>query len=129
MKGRQAFIRVGVTLVLTCALTHSGVQAADTQAIDGVWTGPWYRGMSSGKARFEIRAGGGTLELTNAERFGEGPHPLQKVSFDGTVFAFEAPGDDGPMQARLRLEPSGDWMKGMGRHGGFPVRFELERVK
>ena len=127
MNGRRAFIRSGVALMIAHGAQRALAQTADTQAIDGVWEGPWYRGMSSGKARFEIGAGAGVMELTNAEGFGEGPHPLQKLTFDGRVFAFEAPGGGGAMKARLELNDRGDQMMGMGKHEGFGVRFELRR--
>ena len=103
-------------------------QQADTKAVDGVWEGPWYRGMSSGIAVFRIKDGGGTLRLTNAETFGDGEHPLSKVTFDGKSFGFVAPGGGGPMTATLKLNDKGDQMKGMGKYEGFGVRFELARA-
>jgi len=125
MNGRRTFMVVCAALL---AAPGAFAQSTSTQAIDGVWEGPWYRGMSSGKARFEIRDGAGTMELTNAETFGEGSHPLQKLAFDGKVLSFEAPGGGGPMTARLQLNEAGDRMKGMGKHEGFGVRFELARA-
>ena len=102
--------------------------AGDAGKLDGVWEGPWYRGMSSGKAHFEIKGDTGTIQLSNAESFGEEPRPLSKVSFDGKSFSFEARGGGGPMTATLKLDEKGDQMKGMGRYEGFGVRFELQRT-
>jgi hypothetical protein len=102
--------------------------AQGTAAIDGTWEGPWYRGMSSGKATFEIKDGGGTLKMTNAESFGDEPRPLSKVEFDGKTFRFEARGGaSGPLAASLKLNEKGDQMKGMGKYEGFGVRFEVAR--
>ena len=129
MRTRRRSILKGLALLVTVAASPALSQSADTGSIDGIWEGPWYRGMSSGKARFEIRDGGGTMELTNAESFGDGVHPLEKVSFDGTTFSFQAPGGGGPMAARLKLNERGDQMMGMGKHEGFGVRFELRLVK
>ncbi len=100
----------------------------NTGAIDGTWEGPWYRGMSSGRATFHIHCGGGSMQLTNAESFGEEPKPLSAVAFDGSAFKFRADGGGGPMTATLKLNERGDQMKGMGKYEGFGVRFELSRV-
>jgi hypothetical protein len=102
--------------------------AQERSRLDGLWEGPWYRGMSSGKARFEIEGEAGTLQLSNAESFGEETRPLSNVSFDGTSFSFEARGGGGPLKATLRLDDKGNQMKGMGKYEGFGVRFELQRV-
>lgn len=117
-----------LALAGVCALVATAALAAGTAPIDGVWEGPWYRGMSSGKARFEIKAGGGSMTLTNAETFGEGPRPLSKVEFDGKTFRFESQGGTGPLGASLKLNDKGDQMKGMGKFEGFGVRFELTRL-
>lgn len=110
------------------ALIAAAAVAEGTAAIDGVWVGPWYRGMTSGKARFEIKSGAGSVKLTNSETFGEEPHPLSKIAFDGQTFRFEVQGGGGPLGASLKLNDKGDQMKGMGKYEGFGVRFELTRV-
>jgi hypothetical protein len=119
---------LGAAVVLT-ATVAGPAQSADTTAIDGTWEGPWYRGMSSGRATFHIRDGGGSMQLTNAESFGEESKPLSAVSFDGGTFKFRADGGGGPMSATLKLNERGDQMKGMGKYEGFGVRFELSRVR
>lgn len=107
----------------------AGRAGADTAAVDGRWEGPWYRGMSSGKAVFEIRGNSGTILLTNAETFGDDARPLKQVEFDGKTFRFVADGGTGPLNAALKLNERGDQMKGMGKYEGFPVRFELSRTQ
>jgi hypothetical protein len=128
MKGRDLLRMLGAALVLAIAAMAGRAHAADTAAIDGTWEGPWYRGMSSGRATFHIRNGGGSMQLTNAESFGDEPKPLSGVLFDGKAFKFRAEGGGGPMTATLNLNDKGDQMKGMGKYEGFGVRFELTRV-
>jgi len=128
MNRRRTWIVWCAGSLLAWAAVPVSAQQSDAHSIDGVWTGPWYQGMSSGKARFEIDGSNGTMELTNAERFGDGTHPLQKVTFDGKTFTFEALGDSGAMTGKLQLNARGDQMKGAGRHEGFAVRFELART-
>jgi hypothetical protein len=127
MTRRNLLRMLGGALVLAIAAVAGRAHAADTAAIDGTWEGPWYRGMSSGRATFHIQNGGGTMQLTNAESFGDEPKPLSAVAFDGTAFRFRADGG-GPMTATLKLNEKGDQMKGMGKYEGFGVRFELTRV-
>jgi hypothetical protein len=124
MKGLVARL----ALAGACGLMATMVLAEDTAAIDGVWEGPWYRGMTSGKARFEIASGAGSVKLTNSETFGEEARPLSKLAFDGKTFRFEVQGGGGALGASLKLNDKGDQMKGMGKYEGFGVRFELTRL-
>jgi hypothetical protein len=127
MRTMKAFA-ARLTLAGACALMAAAAGAETTERIDGVWEGPWYRGMTSGKARFEIQSGGGSVKLTNSESFGEDPRPLSRLAFDGNTFRFEVQGGGGPLSASLKLNEKGDQMKGMGKYEGFGVRFELTRV-
>jgi hypothetical protein len=120
----RALTAAAAWLAFTCGLP---AHAADTAALNGTWEGPWYRGMTSGKAVFQIQDGGGTIQLTNSETFGDAAKPLKNVEFDGKTFRFVADGGTGPMTAALKLNERGDQMKGMGKYEGFPVRFELMR--
>jgi hypothetical protein len=128
MAGWKSLCVLGASLALTIAAVAGPVHAADTAAIDGTWEGPWYRGMSSGRASFHIRNGAGSLQLTNAESFGDEAKALSAVDFDGQAFKFSADGGGGRMTATLKLNDRGDQMKGMGKYEGFGVRFELTRV-
>ena len=66
MRTRRRSILKGLALLVTVAASPALSQSADTGSLDGIWEGPWYRGMSSGKARFEIRDGGGTMRVSSA---------------------------------------------------------------
>lgn len=98
------------------------------EALQGTWEGPWYIGMSSGKARIEIDAGGtGTIAFTNLENFGERPVALENAAFDGKAFRFSASGDGAhEFSARLQMRGAGELL-GNGSYGGFGARLELRR--
>jgi hypothetical protein len=114
-------------LAALAAILTGAAAAADTAGVDGRWEGPWYRGMTSGKAVFEIRGATGTIQLTNSETFGDDARELKQVEFDGKTLRFVVDGGRGPLNAALKLNERGDQMKGMGKYEGFPVRFELSR--
>lgn len=125
----MSFVRTLAWLALPALLWSGCALAQDLGPLQGTWEGPWYRGMSSGKARFEFRGDAATMQLSNAESFGDEARPLRKVAFDGKSLSFEAQGGGGPMTATLKLADKGEQMKGMGKYEGFGVRFELERVQ
>lgn len=123
------FVRRVAWWALPAMLWSGCLLAQDLGKLQGAWEGPWYRGMSSGKARFEFKGDAATMQLSNAESFGDEVRPLGKLAFDGKSLGFEAKGGGGPMTATLRLDDKGEQMKGMGKYEGFGVRFELQRVQ
>jgi hypothetical protein len=111
------------------ALAPSLGVAQGAAAINGTWEGPWYRGMSSGRAKLHIADNGGTLQLTNAETFGETPQPLVKLAVDGDEVSLRVNGKSGlALTLDLKLNAKRDNMKGMGKYEGFGVRMELQRT-
>jgi hypothetical protein len=105
------------------------VLAQDTAAVNGTWEGPWYRDISSRRAKLQIAGNGGTLQLTNAETFGEAPQPLVTLAVDADAVSLRANGQSGlPLTLDLKLNAKGDQMKGMGKYEGFGVRMELRRT-
>ena len=117
-------------LLAVSSFLGPGVAGAQgTQALDGTWVGPWYRGMSSGVATLRIDGGTGTLQLTNAETFGEEPRPLVRLVVKGDQVSLRADGNSGaPLIVELKANAAGDQMKGMGKYEGFGVRMELRRT-
>jgi hypothetical protein len=118
-------------LLVAAPAAFLAVEAAaqGSQAIDGTWEGPWYRGMSSGVAKLHIAGDSGTLQLTNSETFGEEPRPLVKLVARGQEISLRADGSAGaPLTVELKLNEAGDKMKGMGKYEGFGVRLELQRT-
>jgi len=103
--------------------------AQGTSLIEGTWEGPWYRGMTSGRATLKVSDGKGSLQLTNSETFGAGPHSLEKLVVDGKAVSVRAIGDSGAaLTVDLSVNAQGDQMKGMGKYEGFGVRLELRRA-
>jgi hypothetical protein len=116
-------------LAVSCVLGPGVAGAQGGHALDGTWVGPWYRGMSSGVATLRIDGGTGTLQLTNAESFGEEPRPLVKLVVKGDQVSLRADGNSGaPLTVELKANAAGDQMKGMGKYEGFGVRMELRRT-
>ena len=126
MRRREFIALVGATVASPFAAL---AQQADTKAMDGAWEGPWYRGMSSGKAKLEVKDGGGTVQLVGLENFGADPQPLKDVGFDGAALSFHTKGASGnTLSAALKLNEAGTDLKGMCKFEGFVVRLELKRT-
>jgi len=116
-------------LLVAPALLAVQAAAQGSKSIEGAWQGPWYRGMSSGVAKLQIAGDAGTLQLTNAETFGEEARPLVKLQISGDQVSLRADGSAGaPLTLELKLNGPGDKMKGMGKYEGFGVRMELQRT-
>ena len=95
----------------------------------GVWEGPWYRGMTSGKVKIDLGQSSGTIQFTNLDGFGTEMRPVD-ASLDSGVVKLRAEGDKGgPLTANLKLNETGTEMKGLGKFDGFPLRFEVKRAK
>lgn len=120
---------LGVALCLALGAIAALAQQADTHAIDGAWEGPWYRGMTSGRAKLEIKEGEGTIQLVGLDNFGNEPQPLKELGFDGKVISFRVKGEGGStLSATLKLNEAGTDLKGMCKFEGFTVRVEVKRV-
>jgi hypothetical protein len=118
------------TLALVAGLWAGALAAgqAGIEKLQGTWEGPWYIGMSSGKARVEIDADGkGTIAFTNLENFGERPVALENAAFDGKALRFSAAGEGAhEFSAILHLRGAGEQLQGNGKYGGFGARLELQ---
>jgi hypothetical protein len=130
--------RIGVALLLglalvaqpICSWANESVQAAAVSSmVSGVWEGPWYRGMTSGRAKLQIDGDGGTIQFSNLDKFGPAQHPLGNAAFADGIYEFRTEGESGGvLTGRVKLNEAGTEMKGMGKFDGFPLRFELKRV-
>ena len=123
MKASAVGLLVAITLTM-------GVQpvarAQDAEA--GQWEGPWYRGMTSGKVKIDLRTKPGTIQFTNLDNFGTDLRPVD-ASLDDGVLKLRAEGDKGgPLTASLKLNEAGTEAKGLGKFDGFPLRFEIKRA-
>lgn len=131
---RRRSVIVAVIAMLECmAAFPAHSDAGEAGAIRGVWTGPWYLGMTSGVARLTVSGDGrldGTLKMSNNERFGEEAVGLAGVAFVDGRLSFRAIGADGkPLIAQLPLAADGAALKGFAKYGGYNIRFEFMRLK
>ena len=124
--------RIWLAMLALVAGTWVGSLAAGQSGMEqlqGTWEGPWYIGMSSGKARIAIDgSGAGTIVFTNLENFGNNPVALEKAVFDGKSLKFSASGEGAhEFSASLQLRGAGEQLRGNGMYGGFGARLELQR--
>lgn len=129
MTGRLATLLVVVVLMGATAV--SADQNDPMDGLAGTWQGAWYRGMTSGQMTLEVMAdGSGTVAFTNLETFGEEPAPLARTRFDGSVFSFNAvAGSRGAFAGQMDVPEKPDQLRGKARYDGFPVTFELKRIR
>ncbi len=125
MNRRQLF---GIAFGALLALSSSGGTFAEDAGPSGLWEGPWYRGMTSGKVKIDLRQSARTIQFTNLDGFGTQARALE-VSLEGDVLKMRAQGEQGgPLTANLKLNEDGTQMKGLGKFDGFPLRFEIKRT-
>ena len=118
-----------MTLAALVAIAAHCPAVAQDAAMTGVWEGPWYRGMTSGKVKMDLRQTSGTIQFTNLDGFGTEVRPLE-ASLDSGAVKLRAEGEKGgPLTANLKLNEAGTEMKGLGKFDGFPLRFEMKRAK
>ena len=85
--------------------------------------------MTSGRAKLEIKAGEGTIQLLALDNFGNEPQPLKEPGFDGKVLSFRTKGEGGStLIATLKLNEAATDLKGMCKFDGFTVRVEVKRA-
>ena len=113
--------------VLLAAVMQSHALAQD--AATGMWEGPWYRGMTSGKVKIDLRSKPGIIQFTNLDNFGTDARPADAVLENGTL-KLKCQGEQGgPLTASLKLNEAGNEAKGLGKFEGFPLRFEIKRTE
>jgi hypothetical protein len=119
---------LGMVVGALLAVAVQSRALAQDAAVAAVWEGPWYRGMTSGKVKIDLRERPGTIQFTNLDNFGIEVKPLQ-ASVDGDMLKLRAEGEKGgPLTASLKLNEAGTEMKGLGKFDGFPLRFEIKRA-
>ena len=129
MKLNANGVLLGLALVALGVVLPVPADAEGLDAVTGQWEGPWYRGMTSGKVKVRIEGEGGTIQFTNLDNYGDAPHPLTNVAFDGKVLQFRTEGEKGgALTAGLKINEAGNELKGFGKFDGFPLRFEIKRA-
>lgn len=103
--------------------------AQELADIEGVWTGAWYRGMTSGTLRLKLGEGSGTIQFAGVESFGIGVQPLRVVRLAGRTLSLQAVGEAGaPFTATFTLQSPPTELRGTGSYENLAYRFELRRV-
>ena len=115
--------------ILLGTAAFAGQEPAEILA--GTWRGAWYRGMTSGQMTLEVKTdGSGTVTFSNLETFGEEPAPLARTRFTGSQFQFSAAaGSRGAFAGRMEVPDGANQLRGDARYDGFPVTFELKRIR
>jgi hypothetical protein len=121
MRETLTWTLVGVWLLAGAA----PVRAQDAGA--GVWEGPWYRGMTSGKVKIDLKVKPGTIQFTNLDKFGTAPRPVDGTLESGTLKLKTEGESGGTLTASLKVNEAGTEAKGFGKFDGFPLRFEVKR--
>ena len=116
-----------ISLVAIACSIVLPVAAADE--MNGTWSGPWYRGMTSGIMTLEIDASGKSMiRFTNLESFGEDAVAVSGMKIEQTALKFSAVGAGaGVFVASSRLTSDGKVIKGTAEFEGFPIEFKLKR--
>jgi hypothetical protein len=121
---RRTFL---ISIVAVASSLLLSVAAADE--LSGEWSGPWYRGMTSGIMTLEIDGEGkGLVQFTNLDNFGEDTVAVSKLEKDSKGLKFSAAGAGAAVfSASARLTGDGKLLKGEGEYEGFAIEFRLKR--
>lgn len=118
--------------MVAALVLNAGVAAGEgTASFQGRWQGPWYIGMSSGKALLELGPDGqGTIAMTQLEGFGNAPVSISQVETEGKTLRFSAAGENGTeFKLKALLSNDGRKLTGNGKYGGFGARVEFRRLE
>jgi hypothetical protein len=120
-----------MAMVVTLFLSAGVAADEGTASFQGRWQGPWYIGMSSGKALLVLGPEGqGTLAITQLEGFGNAPVSLSRVETEGNALLFSAAGENGTeFKLKALLSSDGRKLTGNGKYGGFGARVEFQRAE
>ncbi len=122
-------MRITLLMSLAALVWMALMPVAAADELSGTWSGPWYRGMTSGIMTLEIDEGGkGLVQFTNLDNFGEDAVPLSGVEKGRTELKFSAAGEGASaFSASARLTREGRVLKGAAEYEGFPIEFNLKR--
>ena len=114
---------------LAAAVWTALVPVAAADGLSGNWSGPWYRGMTSGIMTLKIDEGGeGLVQFTNLDNFGEDAVPISGVEKGPAELKFTAAGAGADaFTASSQLTNDGKVLKGDGEYDGFDIKFKLKR--
>jgi hypothetical protein len=123
-------MRRTILMSLAAAAWMAFLPVALADELSGTWSGPWYRGMTSGTMILEIKEdGNGMVQFTNLDKFGEDAVALsgvEKTRPAGMKFSAAGAGA-GVFRADSQLTSDGKVLKGDGEYDGFDIKFKLKR--
>jgi hypothetical protein len=118
-----------IFLVFVAALAWSYLlPVATADELSGKWSGPWYRGMTSGIMMLDMdEEGNGMVQFTNLDNFGVDSVPVSTKKKDSKSLKFSAAGEGAAVfTATARLADGGKLLKGKGEYDGFAIEFKLK---
>ena len=122
-------MRTTFLMSLAAAVWIALVPVAAADGLSGNWSGPWYRGMTSGIMTLKIdESGEGLVQFTNLDKFGEDAVPISGVEKGSAELKFTAAGAGADaFTASSQLTNDGKVLKGDGEYDGFDIKFKLKR--
>jgi len=122
-------MRTTFLMSLAAAVWIALVPVAAADGLSGNWSGPWYRGMTSGIMTLTIdESGEGLVQFTNLDNFGEEAVSMTRVEKGPTELKFTAAGAGAEaFTASSQLTSDGKVLKGDGEYDGFDIKFKLKR--
>jgi len=113
-------LRAGA-LALSLFTASATAFAADLAALRGQWSGVWYIGMSSGKARLVMDDNNRTrISFTNlTDEFGDQDIDVTRLNYDGETLSFSVPSKGSALFAvSLKNKREGRMLDGGGKFDG-----------
>ncbi len=108
-------------LALSLITASTVTFAADLAALRGQWSGVWYIGMSSGKARLVMDDNNRTrISFTNlTDEFGDQDIDVTRLNYDGETLSFSVPSKGSALFAvSLKNKREGRMLDGGGKFDG-----------
>ena len=118
-----------LALVLLAASTAA--LAADLAALRGQWSGVWYIGMSSGKARLKLEdTNHGSIIFTNlSDEFGDTDIEITRIAYDGETLTFSVPSKGSALFAvSLKNKREGKLLDGGGKFDGAIAKLVFDKA-
>ncbi len=105
--------------------------AADIAELRGNWSGVWYIGMSSGKARLKLEdSNRGSIIFTNlSDEFGDTDIEINRIAYDGQTLSFSVPSKGSALFAvSLKNKRDGKVLDGGGKFDGAVAKLVFDKA-
>ncbi|MEY3721795.1 MAG: hypothetical protein RL618_2314 [Pseudomonadota bacterium] len=117
-------------LAMALLTVSAATLAADLAALRGKWSGIWYIGMSSGKAKLSLEDGNrARISFTNlTDEFGDADIEVTRLNFDGETLTFSVPSKGSPLFAvSLKNKREGKLLDGGGKFDGAVAKLVFDK--